>query len=106
MPPKGDAMLNIRELYHSSNGDRWYLARDPDAGRVFVKHQANPPSGGHIAEIEIGAFLNQGNGPEHQELLRLIGTLAEETRTPNEVRGRRRNRKGRLRPASLGSSPS
>ena len=30
--------MDIRELYHSPNGDRWYLARDPDAGRVFVKH--------------------------------------------------------------------
>ena len=44
----------------------------------FVKHQANVPSGGHTAEIEIGVFLNQGHGPEHQELLRLIGTLVEE----------------------------
>jgi hypothetical protein len=69
---------NIRELYHSPNGDRWHLARDPDTGHVFVKHQANLPSGGHMAEIEIGVFLNQGHGPEHQELLRLIGTLVEE----------------------------
>ena len=52
-------MQNIRELYHSPNGDRWHLARDPDTGRVFVKHQANLPSGGHMAEIEIGVFLNQ-----------------------------------------------
>jgi hypothetical protein len=50
--------MNIRELHHSPNGDRWYLARDPHAGRVFVKHQADIPSRGHIAEIEIGAFLN------------------------------------------------
>jgi hypothetical protein len=68
---------NIRELYHSPNGDRWHLARDPDNGHVFVKHQANLPSGGHTAEIEIGVFLNQGHGLEHQELLRLIGTLVE-----------------------------
>jgi hypothetical protein len=50
-------MQNIRELYHSPNGDRWHLARDPDTGRVFVKHQANLRSGGHMAEIEIGVFL-------------------------------------------------
>lgn len=31
-----------------------------------------------MAEIEIGVFLNQGHGPEHQELLRLIGTLVDE----------------------------
>src|SRR5262245_48019468 len=68
-----------RKLYHNSNGDRWYLARDSDTGRVFVKHQANLPSGGHLADIEVGAFLSQGGGPEQQELLRLIGTLVDET---------------------------
>jgi len=69
----------MRELYHSPNGDRWYLARDPATGRVFVRHQANLPSGGNIADIEIGMFLSQGKGPEQQELLRLIGTLVDET---------------------------
>jgi hypothetical protein len=77
-------MLNIRELYHSPNGDRWYLAHDPDTGRVFVKHEANRPSGGHTAEIEIRAFLSQRNGPERQGLLRLIATLVGDTRTPKE----------------------
>jgi hypothetical protein len=34
------------------------------------------PSGGQVADIELGAFLiAAGNGPEKQELLRLIGTL-------------------------------
>jgi hypothetical protein len=38
--------------------------------------QPNLPSGGQVANIEIGAFLiAAGNGPEKQELLRLIGTL-------------------------------
>ena len=71
--------LLIRELYHSSNGDRWYLARDPDTGRVFIRHQANVPSGGHVADIEVGLFLSQGKGPEQQELLRLIGALVNAT---------------------------
>ena len=82
-------MLNIRELYHSPNGDRWYLARDPDTGRGFVKHEANRPSGGHIAEIEIGAFLSQGNGTEQHGLIRLIATLVGDTRTPKEPHERR-----------------
>ncbi len=68
-----------RELYYSPNGDRWCLARDPGSARVFIKHKANLPSGGHVTDIEIGAFLSQGEGPEHQELLRLIGTLVDET---------------------------
>ena len=69
--------LQARELYASSNGDRWFLARDPGSGRVFVRHEPNIASGGRRAEIEIGEFLARGGqGPEHQALLRLIGTLA------------------------------
>ena len=68
--------VRTREIYRSSNGDRWLLARDPDTGRVFVRHEPNLPSGGQVADVEIGAFLiAAGNGPEKQELLRLIGTL-------------------------------
>ena len=64
------------EIYRSPNGDRWLLARDPETGRVFVRHEPNLPSGGQVVDIEIGAFLiAAGNGPEKQELLRLIGTL-------------------------------
>ena len=67
-----------KELYRSSNGDRWLLARAPDSGRVFVQHQANLASGGRASEIELGPFLSRGTpGPEHQALLRLIGTLVE-----------------------------
>jgi hypothetical protein len=70
--------IHTRQLYESANGDRWYLVSDPDSERVFVKHQANRPSGGQMTEIEIGSFLNRGpRSPEHRELLRLIGTLAE-----------------------------
>jgi hypothetical protein len=52
------------------------LALDPDTGRVFVRREPNLPSGGQVADFDIGAFLiAAGNGPEKQELLRLIGTL-------------------------------
>jgi hypothetical protein len=69
--------VRTREIYRSApEGDRWLLARDPDTGRVFVRHEPNLPSGGQVADIEIGAFLiGAGSGPEKQELLRLIGTL-------------------------------
>jgi hypothetical protein len=57
--------VQTREIYHSANGDRWLLARDPGTGRVFVRHEPNLPSGGQVADIEIGAFLiAAGNGPE------------------------------------------
>jgi hypothetical protein len=68
--------IRTREIYHSANGDRWLLAHDGHSGRVFVRHEPNLPSGGQVADIEIGAFLVAvGNGPEKQELLRLIATL-------------------------------
>jgi hypothetical protein len=66
-----------REIYHSENGDRWFLCRDDDR-RVFVLHQANVSSGGAATKIEISDFLGRGKaGPEHQALLRLIGDLVD-----------------------------
>jgi hypothetical protein len=58
--------IEARMLYQSPNSDRWRLARDPATGRVFVRHEANLPSGGRVSEIELGAFLSAGgHGPEH-----------------------------------------
>jgi hypothetical protein len=70
-------MKKARKLYTSPNGDRWYLIRDP-SGAVFVRHEANVASGGHIEHVEIAAFLSSGQGPEQQELMRLIATLVDE----------------------------
>ena len=53
------ALGEQRMLYSSPNGDRWLLGRDPATGDVFIRHEANVPSG------------------EHQALLRLIGALVE-----------------------------
>ena len=70
--------LDTRELHRSPNGDRWSLVRAPASGRVFVRHEPNVSSGGRASDIGIGDFLLRGgHGPEHQELLRLIGTLVE-----------------------------
>ena len=70
-----------RELYRSGpNGDRWSLVRESASGRVFIEHEPNISSGGQTSRMEIGDFLvHGGRGPEHQALLRLIGTLVEET---------------------------
>jgi hypothetical protein len=55
---------------------RWYLVRD-SAG-VAVVHVANQASGGNVERMEVGDFLcRDGNGPERQEMVRLIGTLVE-----------------------------
>ena len=70
--------IETRRIYRSANGDEWYLARGTPSGRVFIRHKANKPSGGPMTDIEIGDFLTSGgHGPQHAELLRLIGTLVE-----------------------------
>jgi hypothetical protein len=70
--------VEMRELYSSPNGDRWYLAREVDLGQVFIRHEPNGPSGGKATDLEVGAFLGRvGEGPEYQELVRLIGTLVQ-----------------------------
>lgn len=68
--------IQRRELYQSSNGDRWYLAHDTDSERLFVQHQANAPSGGHIEDFELGSFLNRAKGsPEHRALVLMLAEL-------------------------------
>ena len=69
LPQRAEA----RQLYRSPNGDTWFLARDPETGSAFVRHQANTPSGGQVTDIELGAFLSGPGSPEHEALLRLIG---------------------------------
>ena len=71
-------MPERRELYRSPSGDSWFLAREPADGRAFIIHQPNGPSGGRLSHIELVDFLGHGaKGPEHQALLRLIGTLVD-----------------------------
>jgi hypothetical protein len=65
-------------LYVSENGDCWSLRRSPESGHVVVRHRANLPSGGLVSDICLGEFLVQdGLGPEKQELMRLIGSLID-----------------------------
>jgi hypothetical protein len=72
-------MMSDRILYESSNGDIWFLARHPASNTPTVKHQPNANSGGRASYTEIGKFLRDGaNGPEHQALLNLIGTLIDD----------------------------
>lgn len=33
-----------KEIYHSENGDWWFLCRNDD-GLVYIEHKANPSSG-------------------------------------------------------------
>ena len=70
-------MSERRELYRSPSGDTWFLGREPENGHAFVIHQPNAPSGARLSHIDLGAFLRDGQGPEHQALLRLIATLVD-----------------------------
>jgi hypothetical protein len=71
-------MSDRKELYRSPNGDCWFLGREPSNGNAFIIHQPNGPSGGRLSHIELGDFLRTTTpGPQHQALLRLIGTLVD-----------------------------
>jgi len=65
--------LSSEVIYRSQNGDVWRLVRDTVARRVFVRHEANPSSGGHVTESDVDDFLSRGNsGPEHVALRDLL----------------------------------
>lgn len=66
------------DIYKSENGDTWRLIRDSASGRAYVRHEANPSSGGHITELEIEEFLSRdGSGPEYAATLNLLGKPAQ-----------------------------
>ena len=71
--------INTRELYCSANGDKWFLRHDVETDRVYVKHVANPASGGHQTDYDVAAFMNGPSAPERAALLRLIAGLAEKS---------------------------
>jgi hypothetical protein len=61
-----------RELYRSTNGDKWDLVLEREPERVFVRHQPNPASGGQSSLTDVRDFLSEGHGPQHEALLRLL----------------------------------
>ncbi len=63
----------LTQFAASPNGDRWFLARDPEAGTALVVHKANVPSGGAESRIAIDDFLSRGpQAPEHAALAALL----------------------------------
>lgn len=76
-PPEREPLMSgdRREIYRNPNGDCWFLARDPKNNHGIVIHEPNESSGGRHSFVTIEDFLGPGSdGPEHQALLRLIGT--------------------------------
>lgn len=64
-----------RQFYSSLSGDRWLLGRDAETGRIYVRHEANEPSGGHKTDYSVGAFLSGPQNAEQKALLELISGL-------------------------------
>jgi hypothetical protein len=76
----------MREFYRSPNGDRWLLGREARSGSLFVRHEANPASGGYTSQLDISTFLAQSpRHPQHDALLRLLGSLVESSIDPADV---------------------
>jgi hypothetical protein len=72
-----------QEIYRSSNGDRWTLIHDASSGRRFVRHEANPSSGGQVTDTDVDAFLGIArSGPEFAALRRLLDRSTDPT-TPS-----------------------
>lgn len=74
--PRRDRGVELREFHAGENGDRWHLAHEAPSARVFVRHQANLPSGGHVTDLELADFLSgPSDSPERAALTQLIGVL-------------------------------
>lgn len=60
----------------SSNGDKWYLARENGPDRTTVVHEANCSSGGAVTSTSIEDFLRANlEAPERQDFVRLVADL-------------------------------
>lgn len=65
-------LFTLRELYVSSNGDKWEVAEDDDK-RLFIRHTPNLASGGRQSIMTIAAFLQPSQaGPQQDALNKLI----------------------------------
>src|SRR5215208_5684576 len=69
---------SLRSLAKVSTNSGEAQYRDIESGGLFVRHEANAASGGYTTDVDIRDFLTRlPRHPEHDALLRLIGTLVE-----------------------------
>jgi hypothetical protein len=54
----------------SSNGDRWRLIHDHEAGSNVVRHEPNLASGGKPTETDVDEFLARSGASAQNEALR------------------------------------
>jgi hypothetical protein len=65
-------LVTLRELYLSSNGDKWEFAEE-DEKRLFVRHTPNEASGGRQSIMTMASFLQPDQaGPQQDALHKLI----------------------------------
>jgi hypothetical protein len=66
----------MRLLYSSSNGDQSFFFRQAETGKLCVRHEPAPSSGGLSTDVEVDDFLARNcPEPELQELRRIIETM-------------------------------
>jgi hypothetical protein len=69
-------------LYSSANGDRWFLCREAGTGKLIVRHDPTPSSGGLPTDTDVDDFLaRNGPGPEFQELRRIPSTMPDHSKS-------------------------
>jgi hypothetical protein len=69
--------LSAIDIYRSENGDVWQLMRDEARRVMFIRHEANLPSGGRITETSVDDFLRRdGSGPEYAAARDLLAALS------------------------------
>jgi hypothetical protein len=67
-----------QDIYKSQNGDTWRLIRDTELDHMFVRHEANLSSGGHVTIVSVEEFLSRGgSGPEYAATRMLLETAVE-----------------------------
>lgn len=66
----------MRLLHRSFEGDDWLLIKEP-SGDVWIEHRGKP--GSAPQRIGLDTFLRSGEGPQREELVRLIGTLVDQS---------------------------
>lgn len=81
--------LQLRLLYDSSNGDRWYIWRDEADRRLFIRHEPNRASGGRPVHFSLREFLAQQQGPQHEAFLTILSRLLEPLLDEEQPGGKR-----------------
>jgi hypothetical protein len=76
------AVVKKRFFYHEkgSHDETWYyLARDTETGAVYIEHEWAARADTGSKRVDIAEFLSGPSMTARDNLLKLIGTLVQET---------------------------